>query len=111
MSTCAQFTVNVNVVDDAIVCSPDPVDVTSVDSRLRFELPANGDWVFPARGAVVISDPGTQFPNGCHRVGERVVLLKDCNTATGRFKYTVSVRNRVNGRSLTLDPEIRNEPR
>lgn len=111
MATHTQVTVNVSVVDNAIVCSPDPVDVTSLDSRLRFELPAQGDWVFPAHGAIVISDPGAQFPYGCHRVGERVVLLKDRNTAKGSYKYTVNVRNRVNGQALSLDPEIRNEAR
>lgn len=110
MSSHPTVIVKVSVVDNAIVCSPDPVDVGSPNSQLRFELPENGNWIFPAQNAIVVSNPGAEFPARCHRVSDWVVTLHDCNSAPGSYSYTVNVTSRSSGATLSHDPIIRNDP-
>ena len=91
-------------------CSPDPVSVRGRDALLRFELQTAG-YVFPKDGAVVVSDPGPQFPQPSRTLPphDTTATLLDRNTEVATFKYTVTVKNVATGQLVPLDPTIINQ--
>jgi hypothetical protein len=92
------------------VCSPDPVRVRGRDAQLMFELQTAG-YVFPKDGAVVVSDPGSQFPQPSRTLPphDTTATLLDRNTEVASFKYTVTVKNIATGQLVPLDPIIQND--
>ncbi len=95
--------------DNRPVCTPDPVRVRGRNVVLTFELQTPG-YVFPVNGAVVVADPGTQFPEPSRTVGpdDTLALLLDRNSDKAAYKYTVSVQRVASGEMLSLDPTIQN---
>lgn len=95
--------------DNQPVCTPDTVRARGRNAVLMFELRAAG-YVFPASGAVVVADPGTQFPEPSRTVGPRDTraLLLDINSDKRTYKYTVAVQHVATGTIVRLDPAIQN---
>lgn len=91
------------------VCTPDTVCARGRSVVLKFEVQTAG-YVFPATGAVVVTDPGVQFPEPSRTVGpnDTLATLLDLNTNKGTYKYTVAVQRVAGGEVLRLDPMIQN---
>lgn len=91
-------------------CTPAILSVSTPNVDLLFIVQTTG-WAFPASNAVVVADPGTQFPNGSQTVppANTRATLYDANTLPGDFAYTVTVQHVTSGQVLRLDPTIRNE--
>lgn len=97
--------------DGTVVCTPEQVTVLECDTVLKFLIETDG-YVFPENNAVVVTDPGTQFPFPSRTVSKRPTkaTLYDHNSAAGDFKYTVYVKDVATGKILELDPTINNGP-
>jgi hypothetical protein len=106
-NTDNQVTVTVNA-GGRPACSPDPVPARGHDALLTFTLQASG-YIFPRDNAVVVSNPGSQFPQPSHTPTDTMATLLDRNTEGGSFKYTVTVQEVGTGRLIELDPTIENE--
>jgi hypothetical protein len=108
-SNPSQVTVTVDA-SGKPACSPDPVSVRGRDALLMFQLQTAG-YVFPKDAAVVVSDPGSQFPQPSRTLppNDTTATLLDRNTDAGAFKYTVTVKNVATGQLVPLDPTIINE--
>jgi hypothetical protein len=92
-----------------IQCTPDPVSARGGNAVLKFDLQTSG-YVFPDSGAIVITDPGTQFPDPSQtQPSKTTVHLNDRNTERGDFKYTVTVKRLSDGQLIEHDPIIKNE--
>ncbi|HEV8315617.1 MAG TPA: hypothetical protein VGQ23_21355 [Burkholderiaceae bacterium] len=93
-----------------VACNPDPVPVRGSNATLRFEVQTTG-YAFPDNDAVIVSDPGTQFPDPSHTQGpsNTSATLHDNNTTAGSFKYTVTVKRLSDGQLIPYDPTILNE--
>jgi len=95
--------------DNKPVCTPDTVMARGRNVVLMFAVQTAG-YVFPATGAVVVTNPGSQFPQPSRTIGpndSRATLL-DLNTDAGTYKYTVAVQRVAGGEVLHLDPIIKN---
>jgi len=95
-----------------VVCDPERVSVTDrCNAVLKFILETDG-YVFPERDAVVVSDPGDQFPFPSRTLpgNPAKATLYDDNSVGGVFKYSVYVKNAATGEVLMVDPAISNEP-
>ncbi len=105
-----QVTVTVDA-SGTIACAPDPVRAHGRSALLRFVLQSAG-YVFPQGGAIVVDQPGSQFPQPSRTLppNDTTATLLDLNTQAGDFKYTVSVQQVASGQTLQLDPTIINEP-
>lgn len=92
-----------------VVCTPEQVDVKGCDTVLKFLLKTDG-YVFPKEGAVVVTNPGKQFPFPSRTLPKQPTkaTLYDHNTEAGAFKYSVYVKNAVTGEVLLVDPTIQN---
>jgi hypothetical protein len=92
-----------------VVCYPNPLPATGRDIKLKFVLKTDG-YVFPNEGAVVVSQPGLQFPEASQTVppNDTIATLFDRNTAKGDFSYTVTVQQVSSGQLLRIDPTIIN---
>lgn len=105
----------VNVTVDAsnnIICSPDPLPAVGRNVELRFVLKTEG-YVFPNDGtAVVVDNPGSEFPRPSKALppDDRTATLFNCNSKAGSFKYTATVWPIGGGAPLSLDPTINNGP-
>ena len=90
-------------------CLPDPVRPRGHDALLMFDLQTAG-YVFPKDAAVVVSDPGSQFPHPSRTLPphDTTATLLDRNTDVASFKYTVTVKNVATGKLVPLDPTIIN---
>jgi hypothetical protein len=108
-SNPSQVTVTVDA-SGTPVCSPDPVRARGRDALLMFELQTAG-YVFPKDAAVVVSDPGSQFPQPSRTLPphDTTATLLDRNTEVGSFKYTLTVKHVASGRLVPLDPTIQND--
>jgi len=102
--------VQVTVVDNEPVCSPDVAVVRGRDAMLTFQLQTPG-YVFRPSDAVVVTNPGTQFPHPSRTLppDDTTVTLLDLGTERGTFDYTVWVQPVQGGKPLSLDPTIQNE--
>jgi hypothetical protein len=94
-----------------VVCTPEQVTVWDCDTVLKFLLKTDG-YVFPKDDAVVVTNPGTQFPFPSRTLPKQPTkaTLYDHNSAAGDFKYTVYVQDIATGKILELDPSIQNGP-
>ena len=94
-----------------VVCTPEQVTVWDCDAVLKFLLKTDG-YVFPTDDAVVVTNPGAQFPFPSRTLPKQPTkaTLYDHNSAAGDFKYTVYVKDIATGKILELDPSIQNGP-
>lgn len=92
-----------------VTCTPENVTVRGHDTVLKFRLQTDG-YVFPKEGAIVVTDPGQQFPFPSRTLPKQPTkaTLYDHNTEFGDFKYTVYVKEVATGKILELDPTINN---
>jgi len=96
--------------DKTVVCTPEQVSVKGCDTVLKFLLQTDG-YVFRQDDAVVVSDPGKQFPFPSRTLPKQPTkaTLYDHNTASGGFKYSVYVTDVATGEVLFVDPTINND--
>lgn len=95
-----------------VVCDPERVSVTDrCNAVLKFVLETDG-YVFREQDAVVVSNPGKQFPFPSRTLpgNPAKATLYDDNSAGGSFKYSVYVKDAATGEVLMVDPMISNEP-
>lgn len=92
-----------------VICTPEQVSVNGCDTVLKFLLQTDG-YVFRKDDAVVVSNPGEQFPFPSRTVPKQPTkaTLYDHNTVNGNFKYTVYVEDVATGEVLFVDPMIQN---
>lgn len=92
-----------------VACAPDQVVVRGCDTVLKFLLRTEG-YVFREKDAVVVDNPGDQFPFPSRTLRKQPTkaTLYDHNSAPGDFKYTLYVKNVGTGEVLELDPTINN---
>ena len=92
------------------VCDPHDLPVAGCDAVLKFSLDADG-YVFLEDGAVVVKDPGDEFPFPSRTLppDDTKATLYDRNTGTGAFSYAVFVKKLGTGEILRVDPTINNE--
>lgn len=97
--------------DGTVVCTPEKVTVLDCDTVLKFVIETDG-YVFPQNDAVVVTNPGKQFPFPSRTLPKQPTkaTLYDHNSAAGDFKYTVYVEDVATGKTLELDPSILNGP-
>lgn len=101
-------TVNVSVSSMGIIsCSPDPVPVSGSNTTITYNLLTSG-YKFPGTSAVVVSNPGSQFPNGSVTASSILVTLLDVNSDSNSYKYTVNLIRTSDNSPLSLDPTIEN---
>ena len=95
---------------DTPVCNPHDLNVAGSDEVLKFSLQTPG-YVFPKDGAVVVANPGDEFPFPSRTLppNDTQATLYDRNTGTGAFGYTVFVKKVATGEILRVDPTINNE--
>jgi len=93
-----------------VVCTPEAVKVSGCDTVLKFLLQTDG-YVFRESDAVVVSDPGKQFPFPSRTLPKHPTkaTLYDHNTVGGDFKYSVYVKDVATGAILFVDPTINND--
>jgi hypothetical protein len=93
-----------------VTCTPENVAVSGCDTVLKFVLQTAG-YVFPKEGAVVVTDPGKQFPFPSRTLPKQPTkaTLYDHNTVGGDFKYSVYVEDVATGKVLFVDPTIQND--
>ncbi|MEP7101514.1 MAG: hypothetical protein ABI781_13455 [Burkholderiales bacterium] len=95
-----------------VVCDPEHVAVTDrCNAVLKFVLQTDG-YVFPEQDAVVVTNPGKQFPFPSRTLPKHPTraTLYDDNSVGGAFKYSVYVKDAATGKILMVDPVINNEP-
>lgn len=105
-----EVTVTVDA-NEQITCTPDQLTVTGSDAVLRFTLQSSG-YTFPTSAAVVVDNPGTQFPFPSRTLAKtppQATLYDHCSEANS-FKYTVTVQRVSDGGLISFDPMIINEP-
>jgi len=96
---------------DKVFCDPNPLPADGRDIKLKFVLKTDG-YVFPQTDAVVVSNPGTEFPEPSQTIGpdDTKATLFDRNTGPGTFTYTVTVKKVATGEFFRHDPSINNGP-
>jgi len=101
---------HVSVTVDAggnITCTPDPVLVSTHNALVAFTLDTDG-YKFPDTNAVVINVPHSDFPYSAWTIKPKLAGIADlCNNADS-YEYTVTVVNIATGKSISLDPVIKN---
>ena len=93
----------------AVSCDPNPVPADGKDIKLKFVLLTDG-YVFPDSDAVVVTNPGGEFPEPSKTPSSTIATLFDRNTGPGTFRYTVTVQKVSTGELLRHDPSISNGP-
>ena len=96
--------------DGKLCCTPDPVVATGRNVHLTFSLQAAG-YTFPREEAIVVQQPGTQFPEPSITKHADTAVLRDKNTQAGYFKYNVNLVRSSDGQRVVIDPGISNPPR
>jgi hypothetical protein len=95
-----------------VICDPETVPALGRNIELKFVLKTDG-YVFPNDGtAVVVDNPGTEFPRPSKALppDDRTAMLFNCNSKAGTFKYTATVWPIGGGTPLSVDPSIQNGP-
>jgi len=109
VAKAAQVSVTVGP-KDAIVCSPDPVNVKPGQTKVEFRIATPG-YVFRQKNAIVVSNPGRDFPlPSVTSPDGQSVTLRDRRLDCGDYKYDVYLVEVSTGRVITVDPVIRNDP-
>jgi hypothetical protein len=89
-------------------CTPDPLPARGSNVHLKFVLQTDG-YTFRDDNAVVVTDPGSQFPESSKTQPDKTVAkLLDRNNERGSFKYTLYLKT-PDGQPLEYDPTIQNE--
>jgi len=105
----ADVTVTVSAEGD-VSCTPDPLVVSVTKTTIVFRM-ATAGWNFTPQNAVVVSRPGTDFPQPSQTLpGGRLVKLLDRDLQVGSYAYTVNVYEPSTGRKGSVDPTIENQP-
>jgi hypothetical protein len=107
--TAPDVVVTVTAAGD-IVCTPDPLVVSSKNATLVFQLQTAG-YVFRDKDPIVVTQPGSTFPFPSKTRGGTTAVLLDRDNSTASYKYSVFVKDQATGRILSVDPTIQNEPR
>ena len=92
-----------------IVCTPDPVVISSANANVVFQLQTNG-YVFRDKDPIVVTQPGSTFPFPSKTRGGTTAVLFDRDNSTASYKYSVFVKDQATGHIISVDPTIRNEP-
>jgi len=92
-----------------IVCSPDPVPVSTRNALVTFNLKSEG-YRFRDRDAIVVANPKRDFPYPSWTVGPDRATLLDLDSSRASYKYSVFVVDQRTGEELSVDPTIENEP-
>lgn len=100
--------VSVTVSGGVVTCTPSTAVINQSNVLIVLQLQTTG-YAFPSTDAIVVANPGTQFPNPSWTVDANTAAIQDVNSAAGNFSYTVTVVEVDNGNRLSLDPSIRNE--
>lgn len=101
-------TVNISVSAPGIInVSPDPIPVSGANATITFNLLTSG-YHFPSSNAVVVPQPGSQFPNPATTVSPTSATLFDANTDANSYKYVVHLVRTSDNQPLNLDPIIEN---
>jgi len=98
--------------DKNVVCDPDTLPAIGHNVELKFVLKTAG-YVFPNDGtAVVVDNPGSEFPRPSKALppDDTTAMLFNCNSKAGTFKYTATVWPIGGGAPLSVDPTIQNGP-
>ena len=95
--------------DGKPVCRPHTVRPKGANAVLKFKVVTAG-YAFPQSGAVVVSSGGVEFPEPSRTVGpqDTVALLRDVNSDSGSYRYTVTVQRVSDGQRSSVDPTIQN---
>ncbi len=88
------------------VCNPDIAVVNEPGTLLSFQLVTPG-WAFPSEEAIVVRDPGNNFPYPSWTVQPQLATLLDADTDSGDYAYGVVVQSE-SGQRIFVDPTIRN---
>lgn len=111
MSDTPVYTVEVTASDvtdpPTISVNQNPLGVDVQNALLVFQLVSSG-FEFPEEDAIVVTNPGDQFPN-FYWIGPTQVGLRDRCTVSGNFDYTITVLETSTGRRHKVDPTIINE--
>lgn len=108
MPKTKQVTVTVDTAGE-VVCTPSTTTVNGGSNFLvTFKLQTPG-YVFPGTDAVVVTNPGNQFPYGSWTTNPTTASIYDANTQAGDYPYTVTVINTSTGGQHSMDPLIKNE--
>lgn len=108
MPKIKQVTVSVDAAGQ-VSCSPATATVSGGSNFLvTFKLQTPG-YVFPGTDAVVVTNPGNQFPYGSWTMNPTSASIFDANTEPGDYPYTVTVINASTGGPVSMDPIIKNE--
>jgi hypothetical protein len=93
--------------NDRVTFSPDPVVVHNVNTLIVFRL-KTAAWAFAERDAIVISGPGNQFPYSSWTEQPDRAAIVDLATDHNEYKYAVNLVHKSTGRTLSVDPIIKN---
>jgi len=107
-ATPTSYTKNVSVTvsGGTVVCTPDPVDVTHANTLVIFTL-NTPNYTFPSSGAIVVTNPNTDFPYASWTTGATTAAIYDAKGINGNYKYSATVLD-SNGSPITNDPVIHN---
>lgn len=100
--------VAVTVEAGEVITTPNPVPVRLRNMLLTYQLLTPG-YAFPDDEAIVVTGGAEQFPFPAWTQSASTAALLDLNDAPGDFPYTVRVVELATGRSLRVDPTIRNQ--
>ena len=101
--------VDVRVGADGIVCSPDPVKVTSRNALVNFHLKSDG-YRFRDKDAIVVYEPQRDFPYPSWTVKPTQATLLDLDNSTASYAYSVYLVDTKSGKEVSVDPTIENRP-
>ena len=87
-------------------CFPPTATPTLPNTTLDFTIVTSG-WNFDPTIGIVVTNPGTQFPNAPW-LGTTTATLLDLNTDTNEYSYTVNVVKATTGELVSHDPMIKN---
>jgi hypothetical protein len=101
--------VDVSVDDKGnVTCSPDPVRVRGAKALLVFKMASPG-WTFADTDAIVVENPGSEFPYASWTTKPTMAVLVDQNSMKASYKYSVAVIQTSTGKRFVQDPGIENE--
>jgi len=105
----ADVTVTVSA-DGDVSCAPDPLVVSVARKTIVFRM-ATAGWNFAPQNAIVVSQPGSDFPQPSKTLpGGRLATLLDLDLTAGAYAYTINVYEPSTGRKGSVDPTIENQP-
>lgn len=106
MPTVKHVNVSINEAGQ-VVCTPETANVNGANALIVFHLETAG-YAFPASNAVVVSNPGTQFPYPSWTAYPGYAALFDADGDTNNYSYTVNVVELSTGQTLSADPTVKN---